>query len=88
MKLHKIVLKTLIVKSPLIAKIIKEKIEKIKGSLKNYDIEESRLIFLPTLLPTFRILPEQLTSFTMKIRALGKLNEKAHEEILKQIFSH
>jgi heterodisulfide reductase subunit A len=62
-------------------KIIEKRISEIREYLKKYDIEKDRLSFLPALLPTFRAMSEQLTSYAKKIKALGKLNERNREKL-------
>jgi len=63
------------------AKIIEQRIAKIKNSLERYGIEKDRLNFQPLLLPTFRAIPELFSSYVKKIEILGKINEETRERL-------
>jgi len=57
------------------ARVVEKRLEALLPELEKLGIGKDRLVFVPMLLPVYKVLPKYIDTFDKKIKQLGKLSE-------------
>ena len=66
-----------------IAHIVEERLKALASELDSLGIGKDRVIFMPMLLPVYKVLPRLVDTFDKKIKQLGKVPPDVREKALK-----
>jgi F420-non-reducing hydrogenase iron-sulfur subunit len=62
------------------AHIVEKRLEALLPELDGLGIGKDRLVFVPMLLPVYKVLPKYIDTFDKKVRQLGKLADEARKK--------
>jgi coenzyme F420-reducing hydrogenase delta subunit len=66
-----------------IAHIVEERLKGLAPELESLGIGKGRVIFIPMLLPVYKVLPKLVDTFDKKIKQLGKVPKDVREKALE-----
>ena len=67
------------------ARMTQRKLEEVWNMLEELGVERERVAFQAILLPLFRVLPDHLKTFALKIKRIGTLSDSSRRKILQQL---